>query len=180
LSKTKDIKIVEGLKQDVRGSYAELYKDYFGMVKYLITNNNGTAEDASDVFQDVVIVLFEMVNKKSFQLTSALSTLVYSIARNIWFKELRGKRENVAFKDFEKFLEVEEEDVMKEENEMRIEMMEESIQEMGDPCKTILVQFYYLKKRMKEIAENLNYKTADHAKAQKYKCLQRLRQMVVK
>jgi len=180
LSKEKDIKLIKALKKDVRGAYADLYKEHYGMVKYLITKNSGTEEDASDVFQDTVISLFELINKKSFQLTSSLSTLIYSIARNIWFKALRKKKERVDFKDFENFIEMDEEKEEKLEKESKMVKMEESIQEMGDPCKSILIQFYYLKKKMSEIAKSLNYTSADHAKAQKYKCLKRLRAIVIK
>lgn len=180
MSHKKDIQLIKKLREDVRGSYGEVYQKNFGMVRHLVLNNSGNEEDASDVFQDTVIVLFEMVQKENFTLTSQLSTLIYSIARNQWFKKLKSSKENIQMTDFEKYLSFEEEQASeKEENEEKIVKMEHAVEAMGDPCKTILIHFYYLKKKMTEIAEKLNYTSADHAKTQKYKCLQRLKKMVI-
>ena len=59
-------------------------------------------------------------------------------------------------------------------NEKQKTLME-SLKELGDPCKSILMYFYYEQFSMEKIAETLGYTNADNAKNQKYKCLKRLK-----
>ncbi len=174
MARSKEISALDALKSAPEKAYARLYKEHFGMVRHLVLNNSGSEHDAKDVFQDAMVGLFEMANKPGFKLSSKLSTLLYSIARNVWMKNLRGKTKSTPFKDFESHVAVEEYDI---ETDAKIDKMESAINTLGEPCKGILTSFYYLKKSMKEIAIDNGYKSTDHAKAQKYKCLQRLKKL---
>jgi DNA-directed RNA polymerase specialized sigma24 family protein len=62
-----------------------------------------------------------------------------------------------------------------EEKENDLEKMNKSLQELGEPCATLMKDFYVYKLNMDEIAEKFGYTNADNAKNQKYKCLQRLK-----
>lgn len=174
MSKKKDIKTIEALKVNLAGAYKGLYREYFGMVSHFVLKNSGSDEDAKDVFQETMVGLFEWVNKPDFKLNAALSTLIYSIARNVWLKQLRAKKSNARVKDFEQFTRIEDEDFDQEQEE-KISLLENALEKLGEPCKGILHRFYYLKESMKEIALAYNYSNAEHAKAQKYKCLKRLK-----
>ena len=56
-------------------------------------------------------------------------------------------------------------------------LMENALNKIGDPCKSILEAYYIQKKSMPEIAETFGYTNADNAKTQKYKCLVRLKKI---
>lgn len=148
------------------------------MIRHLVFQNSGNDEDAKDLFQDAVIALFEMSVKPAFKLKSKLSTLLYSIARNLWMKQLRGRKYTTALKDSEKFISIDEEQYNAEKEE-RILKIEENIATLGEPCKGLLTGFYYLRLSMSDLSKQYDYSTADHAKAQKYKCLQRLKKMAI-
>ena len=49
------------------------------------------------------------------------------------------------------------------------------MENLGEPCKTILKDFYIYKLSMEEISDKFGYTNSDNAKTQKYKCLQRLK-----
>lgn len=49
------------------------------------------------------------------------------------------------------------------------------MENLGEPCKTLLKDFYVYKLSMDEISEKFGYTNSDNAKTQKYKCLQRLK-----
>jgi predicted DNA-binding protein YlxM (UPF0122 family) len=55
--------------------------------------------------------------------------------------------------------------------------MESALQNMGQPCQTILEDYYLHKRSMQEIAEKFGYTNAENAKNQKYKCLMRLKKL---
>ena len=64
-----------------------------------------------------------------------------------------------------------------DEMEDRLRSVEKSLDNLGDPCKGILMQYYYHKRSIVEIAEILNYKNGETVKTIKYKCLKRLREV---
>ena len=56
-------------------------------------------------------------------------------------------------------------------------MMENAINHLGEPCKSLLEAYYLQKQNMQVIAANFGYTNADNAKNQKYKCLMRLKKI---
>jgi hypothetical protein len=55
--------------------------------------------------------------------------------------------------------------------------MNESLDKLGEPCRSLIRDFYLNKMNMDDLAEKFGYTNADNAKNQKYKCLQRLKKM---
>ena len=70
-------------------------------------------------------------------------------------------------------------DDLNSENENRLDLVEKCLEELGDPCRALLISYYYEKKSMLEIAELLGYKNTDTTKNQKYKCLKRLKKLFI-
>jgi len=153
-------------------SFRKIYVEYFGMVRYMIINNSGTEEEAKDIFQEAMVVLYEKANEGNFELSSSLKTWIYAVCRNKWLKQLEKKKKNYRFTDFEEFDAVEEKE---EENISVHETLRANLNRLGVGCRKLLLLFYYFKKSMEEIAVDLNYTNADNAKAQKYKCIQKLK-----
>lgn len=119
-----------------------------------------------------MVLLYEKANEESFVLSSSLKTWIYAVCRNKWLKQLEKKKKNYRFTDFEQFDPVEEPE---EESNSTHEILRASMSRLGVGCRKILLLFYYFKKSMDEIATELNYTNADNAKAQKYKCIQKLK-----
>ena len=149
------------------------------MIKHFVLKNSGTEAEAADVFQDALIVLFEKVQEDSFKLTVAIQTFIYSICRNIWLKKLRDEKRLPKVQDFEQFIQVETDTIDEELNERQETILAKCLNKLGDPCKTLLTQFYYLKKKTETLAQELNYASANAVKSQKYKCLKRLKTMAL-
>ncbi len=55
--------------------------------------------------------------------------------------------------------------------------MEQSLNSLGEPCRSLLKAYYLETKSMVEIAGDFGYTNADNAKNQKYKCLMRLKKI---
>ncbi len=56
---TDEKALLKGLALNDRKSVETIYKLFYNMVQTLIINNNGSADDARDIFQETVIVLYE-------------------------------------------------------------------------------------------------------------------------
>jgi hypothetical protein len=55
--------------------------------------------------------------------------------------------------------------------------MEVALDSLGEPCRSILEDFYIAELNMEDIRVKFGYTNADNAKNQKYKCLQRLKKV---
>lgn len=167
-----------GILNNSPATLKRIYKVHFPMVLQMVLNNNGTDEDAKDVYQESIIILYNKVKVGDFELTSKLKTYIYSVCRRIWLKKL-GQRNNkaVELKDVHDFLLVENDVELHKMRDLQFSKMEESMLMLGEPCKTIIQDFYMQNKSMQEICEKFGYTNAETAKTQKYKCLQRLKKL---
>lgn len=149
------------------------------MVLQLVLANNGNEDDAKDIFQEAVIVLYNKVKSGGFELNSKLKTFIYSVCRRLWLKRLSQKSRNISsdLTDFENIEAVEEDIARHEEKDAHFKQMEYALQQLGEPCKTIIEDYYIQNRSMQDISEKFGYTNADNAKTQKYKCLQRLKKI---
>ncbi len=173
-----DSEVIFGILNDSESILKRLYVAYFPMVLQLIINNNGTADDAKDVYQEAIIVLYNKVKSGNFELSSKLKTFLYSVCRKLWLKRLNQmSRYGGDIKDFQDHLPVEEANDLHSERELEFSKMEGALKLLGEPCKTIIEDFYIHNLSMQDICERFGYTNADNAKTQKYKCLQRLKKL---
>lgn len=172
-----DQDFIEGLRTGDSEVLSALYKKYYNIVLKFIVNNSGTGEAARDIYQETVIVLYENANKPGFALHCQLQTYIYSVARRLWLKQLKKNGRNFLMKEEESdaLADVSEDLAEHAEREEDIEKMNLSLQSLGEPCVTLIRDFYIERRSMEEIAEKFGYTNADTAKNQKYKCLQRLK-----
>jgi len=173
-----DREVVLGILNNSEEALNKLYAGYYPMVLQFILNNNGDEDDAKDVYQEAIIVLYNKIKTGNFELSSKLKTYLYSVSRRIWLKKLSQqsrKTSNIA--DFEDVLAVDEDLEQHEQKDLQFDQMKVALEGLGEPCKTIIQDFYIHSLSMQEICEKFGYTNTDNAKTQKYKCLQRLKKL---
>ncbi len=172
-----DKEIVEGIRNDENGALEFLYKENFHAIAYFIYNNNGNEQDAKDICQEAVILFYEKIKGNALELNCSIKTYLYAVCRRLWLKRLYYKSKFTSKPDnFDELFSAEEEGEA-EDKEKDFARMEESMNGLGEPCRTILEDYYVNKLSMTEICEKFGYTNADNAKNQKYKCLIRLKKM---
>lgn len=175
-----DADIIEGILRDDDVALGRLYKLHFPMVLFFVQSNNGTEDDAKDIFQEAVIVFYEKIKAGQLELNCQIKTYLYSVCRRLWLKKLsRSSRfSNGMVEDTALELTDATEDAQQaEENELKFSAMANALAQLGEPCKTLLEDFYIKSMGMPEITEKFGYNNADSAKNQKYKCLMRLKKL---
>ncbi|GAB3319215.1 hypothetical protein GCM10027299_11550 [Larkinella ripae] len=173
-----DDQLLAGLANGSDAVLEELYRRYFPMVLHLILNNSGTEDDAKDIYQETLIVLYEKVTADSLELNCQLKTYLYSVSRRLWLKQLSLRSRNGALlRDPEEVADVEEDLAGHEIRDRQFELMADSLERLGEPCRTLLEDFYIRHLSMQDITEKFGYTNADNAKTQKYKCLMRLKRL---
>ncbi|CAN5463004.1 hypothetical protein BH10BAC2_BH10BAC2_26140 [soil metagenome] len=170
--------LLRGLVNNDSKAIESIYKENYNMVQAFILNNNGTYDDARDIFQEAMITLYEKAKSESFVLTCQIKTYVYSVCRRLWLKRLQQMGRYVSTSEnIEETIPVEEDLEVHEKRNAEFAIMERAMGSLGEPCKSLLDAYYIQKKGMTEIAAEFGYTNADNAKNQKYKCLMRLKKL---
>ena len=73
-----DEAILEGLR--LRSDYIInfIYKEFFPLIRFLVTENGGAGEDAEDIFQDGIIIIYNKISLNELRLTSSFKTYMYA------------------------------------------------------------------------------------------------------
>jgi RNA polymerase sigma factor (sigma-70 family) len=170
--------LLQGLARNDKKAVETIYKENYTTIQSLIINNNGSADDAKDIFQEAMIVLYEKARSGSFELNCQIKTYLYSVARRLWLKRLQqASRYSGDIGHAEAVVPVEDDIEEHTRRDQEFEMMNNAIGSLGEPCKSLLEAFYLQKKNMQEIAADFGYTNAENAKTQKYKCLIRLKKI---
>lgn len=170
--------LLEGLAKEDKASIEQIYRDNYSMIQSFILNNNGTTDDAADIFQETMIVLFEKSKSPDFELNCQLKTYIYSVSRRLWLKRLQQlQRFGRQTDEVADVVPVEEDLELHEKRQQDFTIMETAMGKIGEPCKSLLEAYYIQKKQMQQIADEFGYTNADNAKTQKYKCLVRLKKL---
>ena len=174
----QDQLLLKGLAGSDKECIETIYRVNYTMIQTFVLNNNGSVDEARDIFQEAMVVLYEKSGDSTFSLNCQLKTYVYSICRRLWLKRLQQlSKFSIQVESLEETVFVEEEIEVHEKVNNDFILMENSMNKMGEPCKSLLDAYYLQKKNMQEIANEFGYTNADNAKTQKYKCLVRLKKL---
>ncbi|MCI0750852.1 MAG: sigma-70 family RNA polymerase sigma factor [Flammeovirgaceae bacterium] len=163
--------IFDRIRRGDEKSLEFLYMKYYRMMTKLVITNSGTEEEARDIYQDALIVFWQKATSGNLVMTSKISTYIYSICQNLWRKELERKKR----------LSNEEKDSsvsMDTETAERNKIIARCIDQLGDTCKKVLMYYYFEEMSMQEIADRLGFANTDTAKTKKYKCKQKLDELI--
>ena len=177
-SELTEQKLLMGVAKNEPKAIELIYKNNFPVIQSLILSNNGSYDDARDIFQEAMIVLYENAKTESFVLTCQIKTYVYSICKRLWLKKLQyNNRFTTQVESLEEIVPVEEDLENQERRNADFLIMEKAMGSLGEPCKGLLEAYYLQKKSMQAIADSFGYTNAENAKTQKYKCLMRLKKI---
>lgn len=170
--------LLEGLALNDKAVVEAIYRDNYPLIQSFILNNNGNSDEARDIFQEAMIVIYEKAISGTFELNCLLKTYIYSVCRRLWLKRLNQmQRYGSVVENMDDTVAVEEDLELHEKHNTDFILMETAMNKIGEPCKSLLDAYYLQKKNMQEIAADFGYTNADNAKTQKYKCLVRLKKL---
>ena len=134
------------------------------------------SEDAIfDIYQDAFLELCNKIHSNKLNesnLTSSLKTYLFGVGKFMLMAVNRKNHKQI----LELFSDVP--DITDDEPGLGIEnekIVQNAVNQIGEPCHTLLVKQYWEDKSGEEIAIELSYKNADTVKNQKYRCIQKLK-----
>lgn len=165
----------QGLLADRAQALTRLYRQGFPAVRRHIGRRGGSEQDAQDVFQDALVILYEQAAGGTLVLTASASTYLLSISRNLWHQELRRRARQP-----HEALPAEWEPADDEGDTLAEPAfaVRDYVEQLGEKCKSLLLSFYYFQQPLAQLAETYGYRSVRSATVQKFKCLERLRHAV--
>lgn len=160
-------------KSDRDKALRYIYKIHYMLAERHILKNSGTVEEAADIFQDAIIILYNQIRAKKFRNDASIKTYLYVIVKNRWIRELK--------KNPHQFSGIESIDNYVAPNGLEhaktpehSELLHQLLEELNDECRKVLVDYYYKNQSMQEIKEGFGLSSEQAAKNKKYRCLQYL------
>ena len=175
--------LLTGLSEGKREATEQIYNQHYPIVTKWIMNNGGSGDDASDIYQEAMVILYEKAQDESFRLSCKIGTYLFAVGKHLWYKKVNKRQqmpgllpEDAGFN--EKADWAYEDDIKAHvERENYYTQLNAALEQIGEPCRSLLKAFYHDDKSMQQIAEGFGYTNPDNAKTQKYKCLTRLRKI---
>ncbi len=167
----KDSQILKKIRDGDESALDFIYKKNYKMMTRLIINNNGSEDEAKDIYQEALLVFWQKAKREDFVLTSKISTYLYSVCLNLWRKEL--DRKSKLTNEMKEGSEINDEDKREREK-----IIQDCINSLGETCRQVLMYYYFDNMSMQEIADKLGFANADTAKTKKYKCKKELDRLI--
>ena len=177
-SNAVDREFIQRIKTNDRTVLGELFLKYERMISGYVLKNGGDNNDAEDIIQETIIVLWQKINSDSLQLTVKLGTYLLAIAKNKWMAELRKRRKISPLDISEHITDGNPSSLDDLVNEEQIAYVREALDMLQPICRKLLLLYYFEEKNMKEVAKILNLANADVAKSKKYQCKKSLEEIL--
>ncbi|UCH14934.1 MAG: RNA polymerase sigma factor [Bacteroidales bacterium] len=165
-----DKEIINGIIDENDDVLLYIYKNSYRPVRHLITTNSGNEEDARDIFQEALVILYKKLKSDDLKLYCSVSTFIYSIARLLWLKELKLRGKEISgYNDYDNYAD-EDSNVIKiyEYNE-RLSFYRRIFEQLSEDCKKIL-QLVMRSYTISEITKIMGYSSEQHTKNRRYRC----------
>ncbi len=140
-------------------------------------------EDAIEVFQKAfTIFYFNVKDGKLVELTSSIKTYLFSIGKNLFREKFRDKHNKVVDIDDTAYSGVINEkidgNILDEyQKEHQREVVKKLLDEIGDPCKTLLTLIFIHSYSVDAVVEEMNYSDERVVRKRKSLCLKKMREI---
>ena len=182
MTKTKlhpDQMYIEGLANNNSAVIQSIYKKFVPKVVSYIRNNSGDEDQAQDVVQEVLILLFNQAKAKKLELTCPFDAYFFLLCKRKWLNELKKSANKGVTLQEDYTSTTESTQVMLTETELfdeKQELFDLMFQKLGDKCKEVL-QLSFSLQSMEEVAEKLNV-TYGYVRKKKSLCTGQLTQYI--
>lgn len=167
--------LIEGILKQDQKIIVEIYNTFFPSVRQFIYLNNGSLEDAKDIFNDAIVVILLKARENTLDVKCSLKTYVYAICRNMWLKKVKSPSGDlIPYDEIEDTILAAEvtEDAFLDFNHGKL-LFQKHLIKMPVTCKEIIEAFLE-GKSFKEITEEMNFENESYARKRKYRCIKML------
>jgi RNA polymerase sigma factor (sigma-70 family) len=149
-----------------------IFKNFYSKINFFIKKNSGDDDDANDIFQEAIIIIYRKLKANELVLDCSFETYLYSVCRFLWLKQLEKRKiEKDNIKDNHEFNDEIYDDSLEKIAELneRHKLYQKHFANLGKDCQKIL-QLYFDKVPLKNIAQIMGFKSERYAKKRKFFC----------
>lgn len=155
--------------QEKEALLATLYQSVFPPLCKYISRKGGSLEEAKDIFHDALIIYYE--KDLAVDAIAEPKAYVFGIAKHLWNKKYIEKKRYTDIPEQSLTMPVQEQPVVSS----RLLLF---LKQTGHKCMDLLQAFYYESQNAEKIAERFGYSGVRSATVQKFKCLEKVRDLV--
>ena len=170
---------LDGLANNDSAIIQSIYKKFVPKVVSYIRNNSGDEDQAQDVIQEVMILLFNQAKANKLQLTCPFDAYFFLLCKRKWLNELKKvSHKGVTIDDDTTSTKEPTEELLAQTEvfEEKQQLFDLMFQKLGDKCQELLKLSFTLKS-MEEVAEKLQV-TYGYARKKKSLCTGQLTQWI--
>jgi DNA-directed RNA polymerase specialized sigma24 family protein len=167
-----DKDLLNGIRNGDRETIGYVYKTFFPVVQGIISSLHGSKEDAHDIFQESLMIVYSKLLNEQLNLTCSLKTYLCTIARNLGTVAMRQKSTfsfSAVDDDFLNISSLIEEPVLLPEEEEKRLLYEKHFNLITNECQKLL-KYCMLELSIKRITVLMHFKSDDYTKVRKNKC----------
>jgi DNA-directed RNA polymerase specialized sigma24 family protein len=178
--------IIKGLLENDQNVIRYIYKNYFKVVNGFVISNRGSEQDAWDVFQESLILVFEKLRQDPTCIRSSFHGYLYGVCKYRWIKRL-----NEMVRDHEQseidlnddyypqleFLQIMNDIETLAVKESRERIFQEGYLSLKQDCRR-LIDLVINGCTIEEITDYMNFTSVKYAFRKRQKCKERLMEYI--
>jgi len=177
MKQSKEERLIQGILEGDSQILKDFYKKTLPSVRNYILKNSGKEEDAEDVFQDALVLVYQKLKAASIELNCDLSTYVYAVSRNLWLSKLRRLKKVTYNSDTVDKTVILDKDIIEEiEKNEEKHIFRKHFLRLSEKCKEVLGLFFE-GNSMKVIAQKTGF-TEAYTRKKKFECKNELLDMI--
>jgi DNA-directed RNA polymerase specialized sigma24 family protein len=173
-----EAQLIDGIRKRDNKVLTYVYKQYYPMIRFLITSNSGNAEDATDIFHESIIVLYLKLSTAGFKLDCAVRTYLYAVSKNLWLQHLELRRRHISLSGRDDLIASEKESFYDDEKITRKRIYLRQFRRLSDSCRKI-INMLMEGADYKDLMAELKYRNKKYAIKRKYECLKTLHDRIM-
>lgn len=164
-----DKEITEGIASDKNHVLNYVYNEMFPYVEAYVIQQGGTKEQAKDLFQEAMIVIYQKISSGNLKLHCKFSTFLYAVCKRIWIQD--RKKYYLRLNKMQEIKMVSESESIygKDSGSLARELFDKHFKKLGPDCQQILTM-YFNGLTIEEISKIMGINTIHHASDKKYRC----------
>lgn len=170
--------ILEGIRCRNDKILRYVYQENYPSVRNYVTENNGSSQDAKDIFQEGLVLIFQKVTSQKLFLESNFHGYIFSVCRLLWLKELeKRKSEKMDKKDIKGYQDLQTDLNFDDLEQEKYRLYQKHLRRLKPDCQRVLMLFYD-GVSIRDITKIMGYTSESYTKKKKSMCKEKLIQAI--
>jgi len=171
--------LIKGIRNHDSSILRHVYDIHYPIIEGYIIHNQGSREQARDIFQDAMIIVYKRIKANELELSCKFGTYLYAICKNIWMQERKKylqRSEKLRLQPLEVNDPGPADDPLLQKH--LTDLFNKHFDDLSQDCQKIL-SMYFNNFSVEDIRAAMNYKNLHHTADRKYRCKKSLINRIV-